>query len=136
MKEICEENNYDQRYRVMARAQDEIGWRRFFEGMICKEIGRIQRMHVGLQASRLSAEKWGVGLVTKLLEVTHGQWLNCNIQVCDNISGTLVTLRKEKLQLEIEWQQELGAISRNAISGTWRTPQGQRRFIGSSPRMG
>jgi hypothetical protein len=108
MKEICEENNYDQRYRVMARAQDEIGWRRFFEGMICKEIGWIQRMHVGLQASRLSAEKWGVGLVTKLLEVTHGQWLYCNIQVCDNISGTLVTLRKEKLQLEIERQQELG----------------------------
>ena len=114
----------------------KLGGGSFMEGMICKEIGRIQRTHTGLQASQLSAEKWGVGLVTKLLEVTHGQWLNCNIQVCDNISGTLVTLRKEKLQLEIEWQQELGAISRNAISGTWRTPQGQRRSIGSSPRMG
>jgi len=65
------------------------------EGMICKEIGRIHRMHVGLQASQLSAEKWGVGLVTKLLEVTHGQWLYRNIQVHDKISGTLVTLRKE-----------------------------------------
>ena len=81
MEEIYEENHYDQQYRVMARAQDEIGWRRFFEGMICKEIGRIQGMPVGLQASRLSAEKWGVGLVTKLLEVTHGQWLYHNIQV-------------------------------------------------------
>jgi hypothetical protein len=39
MEEICEENHYDQRYRVMARAQDEIGWWRFMEGMICKEIG-------------------------------------------------------------------------------------------------
>ena len=49
-----------------------------------------------------------MGLVTKLLEVTHGQWLYRNIQVHDKISCTLVTLRKEELQLEIEWQQELG----------------------------
>ena len=42
MEEICEENFYDQRYRVMARTQDEID-----EGMVCKEIGRIQRTHAG-----------------------------------------------------------------------------------------
>ena len=50
-----------------------------------------------------------MGPVTKLLlEVTHGQWLYRNIQVHDMISGTLVTLWKEELQLEIKWQQELG----------------------------
>ncbi len=108
MEEICEENHYNQRYRVMARAQDEIGWWGFMEGMICKEIGWIQRMHAGLQASRLNAKKWGVGLVTKLLEMTHGQWFYRNIQAHDKISGTLVMLRKEELQLEIKWQQELG----------------------------
>ena len=108
MEEICEENHYGQRYREITRAQDAIGWQRFTEGVICKEIGLIQRMHTGLQASRLSAKKWGVGLVTKLLEVTHGQWLYCNIQVHVKISGTLVTLRKVELQLEIERQQELG----------------------------
>jgi hypothetical protein len=57
MEEICDKNNYGQRYREMARAQDAIGWRRFMEEMICKEIGRIQRTHAGLQASRLSATK-------------------------------------------------------------------------------
>jgi hypothetical protein len=51
MGEICEENQYDQWYRVMARAQDSIGWQRFMEGMICKEIGRIQGTHAGLQGS-------------------------------------------------------------------------------------
>ena len=100
IEEICEENHYGQQYREMARAQDAIGWWRFMEG--------IQRMHMGQQASRLSAEKWGVGLVTKLLEVMHGQWLYHNIQVHNKISDTLVTLQKEKLQLEIERQQELG----------------------------
>jgi hypothetical protein len=59
----------------------KLGGGGFMEGMICKEIGRIQRTHAGLQASQLSAEKWGVGLVTKLLEVTHGRWLYHNIQV-------------------------------------------------------
>ncbi len=83
MEEICEENHYNQRYRLMARAQDKIGWRRFMEGMICKEIGRIQMTYAGLQGSRFSTMKWGVGLVTKLLEVTHGQWLYRNIQVHD-----------------------------------------------------
>ena len=63
MEEICEENNYNQRYRVMARAQNEIGWRRFMEGMICKEIGWIQRTQVGLQASH-SALRHGDGTAT------------------------------------------------------------------------
>jgi hypothetical protein len=81
MEEICNKNNYGQRYREMARVQDAIGWWWFMEGMICKEIRLVKRTRAGLQASRLSTAKWGVGLVTKLLEVTHGQWLYCNIQV-------------------------------------------------------
>jgi hypothetical protein len=41
MEEICIENGYDERYKVMARAQDSIGWRRFMEGMVCKDIRAI-----------------------------------------------------------------------------------------------
>ncbi len=80
------------------------------KGMICKEIEWIQMTYVGLRGLCFSAKKWGVGLVTKLLEVTHGQWLYRNIQVHDKIAGTLVTLQKEELQLEIEQQQELGMV--------------------------
>jgi hypothetical protein len=92
----------------MATSQDTIGWRRFMEGMICKEIRQIQQMYAGLQGLRLSSRKWGKGLVTKLLEVTHCQWLYRNVQVHDKISGRLAMLWKEELQLEIERQQELG----------------------------
>jgi hypothetical protein len=45
MEEICIENGYDERYNVMARAQNSTGWRRFMEGMVCKEIRAIQLMH-------------------------------------------------------------------------------------------
>jgi hypothetical protein len=108
MREICEMNQYDQRFQQLAISQDAIGWRRFMEGMICREIRQIQQTYAGLQGMRLSGREWGKGLVTKLLEVTHGQWLYRNVQVHDKISGRLATLRKEELQLEIEQQQELG----------------------------
>ena len=48
------------------------------------------------------------GLIIKLLEVTHGQWLYRNIQVHDIVSGVEATLRKEEILMEIEKQQELG----------------------------
>ena len=54
-----------------------------------------------------TAERWTEELITKLLEVTHGQWLYRNIQVHDKVAGTLATLRKEEIQMEIEEQQAL-----------------------------
>ncbi len=49
------------------------------------------------------------GLITKLLEVSHGQWLYRNLKVHDTIAGVLATDRKEVLQADIEEQQDLGA---------------------------
>ena len=49
-------------------------------------------------------------LITKLLKVTHGQWLYCTIQVHDKVAGTLGTLRKEEIQMNIEGQQDLGTV--------------------------
>jgi hypothetical protein len=37
MTKICIDMGYGMKFRRMATAQDEIGWRRFMEGMICKE---------------------------------------------------------------------------------------------------
>ena len=108
MEEICIENGYDERYIMMARAQDLIGWWRFMEGMVCKEIRAIQCTHSSVTGLRCNTECWGRELVTRLLEVTHGQWLYRNVQVHDRIMGTLTTQQKEELQMEIERQQELG----------------------------
>ena len=53
-------------------------------------------------------DKWSRGLVVKLLETTHGQWLYPNVQVHDSMMGVNATLRKEELQSLIEDQLELG----------------------------
>ena len=41
MESTCSHNGSDESYRLMARAQDAIGWRWFMEGMECREIREI-----------------------------------------------------------------------------------------------
>jgi hypothetical protein len=55
-----------------------------------------------------SPERWAQGLILKLLEATHGQWLYPNVQIHDIVSGTQATIRKEAIQKETEEQMELG----------------------------
>jgi len=107
MTEICAHKHVI--YRRFAHSQDRIGWRRFMEGMVSKEICGIQRQHLILEGSSLSVNRWMSGLITKLLEITHGQWLYRNVQVHDDVAGAHATLRKEELLAEIELQQDLGA---------------------------
>ncbi len=50
----------------------------------------------------------GKGLILKLLEATHGQWLYRNVQIHDSVAGTQATCRKEEIRQEIEEQMEMG----------------------------
>ena len=78
------------------------------EGMISMEITAIQRQYIAINGSRTSLEKWCTGLITRLLEITHGQWLYRNYVVHDPVSGIIATAKKEELLVEIERQRELG----------------------------
>ncbi len=106
MSEVC--RGMDYHYTKMMDEQDAIGWRRFMEGMVCRSIRRIQELYMTMDGSNLSPEQWTVGVVTKLLEATHGQWLYQCVQIQDRLNGTQVMLWKEELQREIESQQEIG----------------------------
>ena len=78
------------------------------EGMISKEMLPIQREYIARGGSRMTIVTWTHGLVVKLMEVTHGQWLYRNVHVHDFMTGVHATQRKEALQREIEDQIELG----------------------------
>jgi hypothetical protein len=106
MMEICYGLGVE--YQKMARDQDVIGWRWFMEGMICKRMQEIQRVYHILEGSCISPERWAQGLILKLLETTHRQWIYRNIQIHDTVAGTQATLRKESIQQEIEEQMERG----------------------------
>ena len=107
MEEICRRKH--PRFQALGQSQDTIGWRRFMEGMISKECANLQRDFLAVREARLSISAWSMGLITNLLEITHGQWLYRNMQVHDAISGAAATRRKEEIQMEIERQQDLGA---------------------------
>jgi hypothetical protein len=76
--------------------------------MISKEITGIQQQYNALNGMQMSLEKWSSGLITRLLEITHGQWIYRNFIVHDPVSGIIATAKKEELLWEIEHQRELG----------------------------
>ena len=81
MTEIC--RGKDNWYRRVAEEQGAIGWRRFMEGMICRGLRGLQELYTTVKGSNVSGEQWATGVVIKLLETTHGQWLYRCIQVHD-----------------------------------------------------
>ena len=97
-----------QQFWRLGVSMDRIGWRRFMEGMISKKVVAIQKDFVEAGGCALSLENWTKGLVIKLLEVTHGQWLYRNVVVHDIVGGSEAVKRKQDLQIEIERQIELG----------------------------
>ena len=78
------------------------------EGMVSKEVFKLQAEFAAVQGMGMSMKSWSGGLITRLLEVSHGQWIYRNLLVHDRITGVLATKKKEELQREIQRQQDLG----------------------------
>ena len=77
------------------------------EDMISKEIIKLQKDFVDIGGCSMSLDKWAQGLVVRLLEVTHGQWLYMNMHVHEATTGMEATARREEIQHFIEDQLEI-----------------------------
>jgi hypothetical protein len=106
MTEIC--RGMGNRYRRVAEEQDTIEWRRFVEGMICRGLRGLQELYSTVEGSNVSGEQWVTGVIIKLLETTHGQWLYRCVQVHNRFSSIHATQQKEEHQRAIEAQQDMG----------------------------
>ena len=95
-------------YRRFGLAQDQIGWRRFMEGMVVKECRALQQQYRVEQGLRDNSRKWMRILIIKLMECTHGQWLYRNVVVHDATQGMERRVHKEQIRDEIRQQLELG----------------------------
>ena len=87
------------RFRALTHSQDAIGWQRLLEGMVLVEIATQQQQQLKVSGSRMSIDRRMTGLIIKLLEITHEQWLYHNVMVHDTTMGTLITKRKEKFSI-------------------------------------
>ena len=69
--------------RSLAVEQDVIGWRNFMEGRISKKFYDIQLLHLRDVSGHLNGRDWVKIFITKLLQMTHSQWLFRNITLHD-----------------------------------------------------
>ena len=99
---------YRGEYQAMARAQDRIGWRHFTEGKLAKNFRAIQRGYLIQEDTQLTVDSWLKGLVTKLLEMTHAQWIFRCISKHHRTKGSLVLKANEDLLKEIDRQLDMG----------------------------
>jgi hypothetical protein len=76
------------------------------EGVICKSIQDIQSIHATVSGSSILIKSWTSGLIIKLLDITHEQWLYRCIQVHDSTSRMLRTKKMRNCR---------GRLKRNKI---------------------
>ena len=84
-------------FEKLARSIESIEWCRYMEGMVSIEIIGIQSDFIDFGRCYLSLDIWDKGLVMKLLEITHAQWLYKNVQAHAAVSELKAVERKEKL---------------------------------------
>ena len=72
-----------------ARDQDIIGWRNFMEGRVCLQIETIQHAHLLLSDSLLNTDMWMRLFISKLLHISHSQWILRNFMIHDSTVGFL-----------------------------------------------
>ncbi len=72
--------------------------------MVSSKLLPIQSAYFLECNSSYLAERWILGVITQLLQVTHSQWI-----VHDHTTGTLILAHRGELLIEIEHQLLLGS---------------------------
>ncbi len=75
--------------RALAESQDKIGWRIFTKGYISPHFFAIQQHHLAIASSYLNGADWRIQFVSKILQITHSQWIYRNISLHDKWQGYL-----------------------------------------------
>ncbi len=86
---------------VPAGSQGHIGWRNFTEGYISTHFYEIQTFHLAMSSSYLNGLDWTKQFITKILQITHSQWIYQNISLHDKRHGYLHHKKSEELMMEI-----------------------------------
>ena len=67
----------------LEKRQGVIGWRNFMKGKISREFLDIQNLHLGLGCHRINGKKCVSQFISKILHITHNQWIFRNFTLRD-----------------------------------------------------
>jgi hypothetical protein len=94
-------------FKALTISQDIIGWREFTEGHISTHFHDIQSFHLAMSSSYLNGEDWTKQFISKILQVTHSQWIFRNISFHDKKNGYLQNKTADKLLQHINYLLEV-----------------------------
>jgi hypothetical protein len=99
-------------FKALAASQDIIGWREFTEGHISTHFYTIQAFHLTMSSSYLNGEDWTKQFISKILQITHSQWIFRNVSLHDRTQGYL---RNKKADEILHIINELSEVSPEEI---------------------
>jgi hypothetical protein len=76
-------------FKALAASQDLIGWRDFTVGHISTHVYAIQSFHLAISSSYLNGKDWTRQFISRILQLTHSQWIFWNISLHDKTNGFL-----------------------------------------------
>jgi hypothetical protein len=91
----------------LAHQQDLIGWDNFMEGKISNMFAVVQHGHLCNASRLLTSFDWTHHFISKLLHITHGQWIYRNITKHHEKHGLLRVAERRKLLREIDQVMQL-----------------------------
>jgi hypothetical protein len=94
-------------FKALANSQDLIGWRDFTEGHISTHFYVIQMFHLMMSSSYLNWEDWTKQFISKILQLTHSQWIFRNIPFHDKKNGYLRNKTADELLQHINSLSDL-----------------------------
>jgi len=90
------------RMKALAQSQDKIGYRNFMEGHISIHFYEVQKFHLAMFSSFLNGADWAKQFISKILHITHSQWIFRNFSLHDKRTGYLHKKKAEETALELE----------------------------------
>ena len=99
---FCDLGPMSSRMMELALSQDTIGWRNFMEGRVSHHIYKLQRAHLMTSSSRISAVSWMSQFISRVLHITHSQWLFRNFMLHDSAAGYLKLQERAAMAVQID----------------------------------
>jgi hypothetical protein len=88
-------------FKALATSQDLIRWRDFMEGHVSTHFYAIQTFHLAMSSSYLNREDWTKQFISKILQITHSQWIFWNISLHGKMYGYLHNKKANEIMQQI-----------------------------------
>jgi hypothetical protein len=116
-KPLAEMGFMSPQFKALAISQDIMGWRELTEGHISTHFYAIQSFHLAMSSSYLNGEDWTKQFISKILQITHSQWIFRNIFFHDRKNGYLRNNTADEL---LEHINSLSEVSPKELPGLSR----------------